>query len=207
MGLRGPHAIDKERLTFRAAQLANFLFTLRDGQPARIRTQGPSGWIEAGMIVTQNPTEARRFVERLQRLSGTQWQVIPEVCQNRAAWEMLKRAHTEMDIRRAAKSIAHWARRVERSDWRTEIPSAIGKHAKDLLRAKKNWAYPGDLRRPTSDDKRVLFFAKILAGLVSGLSPTYAIKVLASWPWTREWIQGPFVATENSFGGKIVGAV
>lgn len=207
MGRRGPRAIDKGRLNFRAVQLANFFFTLRDGQPARIRTQGRGGWIEAGTIVSQNSTEARKFVGGLRRLSGTPWQVIPEICPDRTGWELLKTAHTEMEIRRAAKNIGHWARFVERSDWRTEIPGAIAKYAKDVLRAKTNWAYPRDLHRPTSDDKRVLFFAKILAGLVLDLSPTYAIKVLAYWPWTKEWIQGPFVAMENSFGGKIVVSV
>jgi hypothetical protein len=206
MGRRGPHAIDKERLNFRAVQFANCFFTLRDGQPARIRTQGPGGWIEAGTIIPQDQNEARKFVEGLNRLSGTPWQIIPEICPNQTAWELLKRARTEVEIRRAAKSIADWAP-MGRSDWRTEIPRAIRKHAKDLVRAKNNWAYPRDLSRPTSDDKRVVFFAKILASLASGLSPTYSIKVLAYWPWTKEWIQGEFVATENSFGGRIVDSV
>src|SRR5215472_16421511 len=192
MGRRGPHAIDKDELEARVLQFANFFFTLRYGHPARIRVRRPGGWTEVGTILPQNSNEFREFVGGLKRLSGNKWQVIPEISPNRNGWELLVRARTEGDIRRAVKSIAQWARHVRRSDWRSEIPRAIVKNAKDLLRAKKNWAYPRDLSRPTGDDKRIQFFSKILAGLVFGLSPTYTIKVLANWPWTKEWImQGP----------------
>ena len=102
-----------------------------------------------------------------------------------------------------AKSIRRWAQQVERTDWQTEFPRVIRDHATELLRAKKGWNYPKK-DRPKSDDKRVMFFAKILAGFMLGLSAGYATKRLAYWEWSKGWIQGPFVAMEKSFGGRIV---
>ncbi len=204
MGRRGPQGIDKERLQFRGLQIASFFFTLRDGRRARIGTQGPNGWIEAATIIPQAPGKARKFMEELGKLSRTAWQVIPEIPPSPAAWEQLKAARKREEILHAAECIRHWARTVGRTDWQNEFPATMRDHAEALLRAKKSWAYPRDPRRPTSDDKRVVFLAKVLAGLTLGLSPAYTIKILAYWPWTKDWIEGAFVAMEKGFGGRIV---
>lgn len=202
MGLRGPRPVDKERLEFRALQFANFLYTLRDGYGEIIKSSGPSGSIEIAGI-SGGPKETREFIQRFEKLTGTSYEVVSGIQQRSAAWGQLKRARTEKEIRRAAESIRRWAQHVERSDWRTEFPRVISDHAKDLLRAKKAWNYPRK-GRPKSDDKRVSFFAKVLAGFMFGLSPGYATKRLAYWNWSKDWIQGPFVAMEKSFGGRIV---
>lgn len=194
--------MDKERLEFRALQFANFLYTLRDGYGEIIKSSGPSGSIEIAGI-SGRPRETREFIQRLEKLSGTAYDIVPRIQPRSAAWEQLKCAHTEKEIRRAAESIRRWARHVERSDWRSEFPRVISDHAKDLLRAKEAWNYPTE-GRPKSDDKRVSFFAKVLAGFMFGLSPGYAAKRLAYWNWSKEWIQGPFVAMEKSFGDRIV---
>lgn len=202
MGLRGPKPVNRERLEFRALQFANFLYTLRDGYGQFIKSRGPRGSIEIPSF-SGSSRETLEFIQRLQKLSGIPFEVVPCINSRPAAWEQLKRAQTEEEIRRAARSIRHWAQQVERSDWRTEFPGVISDHAKNLLCAKKGWNYPRK-RRPKSDDKRVLFFAKVLAGFMFGLSPGYATKKLAYWDWSKEWIQGPFVAMEKRFGGSIV---
>lgn len=194
--------MSSERLEFQALQFANFLYTLRDGHGEIIKSSGPGGSIEISGIPGSSK-ETRQFIQRLEKLYGTPYEVVPRIPPNSAAWDQLKRAHTEREIRRVAESIRRWAQQVERSDWQTEFPLVIRDHAKDLLRAKKSWNYPRK-GRPKSDDKRVLFFAKVLAGFMFGLSPGYATKRLAYWEWSKEWIQGPFVAMEKSFGGRIV---
>lgn len=197
MGKRGPKAVDRERLSFEAMRWANFLYTLRDGQGSMIEALGPEGSVRvtAPILSPQEPKQAW----------DASWRIIPAIPPNRTAWEKLKKARTQGEIRQATRDIGRWARRVERKDW-TAFPQAICDHAKDLLRAKQMWTYPRDLQRRTSDDKRIVFLSKILAGSTVGLSPSYTVKRLAqlAWPLDKEWIQGPFVAMEKSFRDRIV---
>jgi hypothetical protein len=60
------------------------------------------------------------------------------------------------------------------------IPRVIRTHAHDLLSAKWMPNYPRT-ERTRSDDKRILFYAKILAGLSLGIAPATAVKRLAHW--------------------------
>jgi len=203
MGLRGPKPLDKERLSFRAVQLANFLYTLRDGQVGRIKGSGVFGSVVAVVPLSGSKEKTMELLKKIEELSGTPFEVIPPVPANRTAWDHLKNARTEGHIRQAAASIRRWARNVDRRDWRTKFPRIISDHAQDLVRAKGGWNYPRK-NRPKSDDKRIVFFAKVLAGLSLGLSPTYTTKELAYWPWTKDWIQGFFAGSEESFGGRIV---
>ena len=205
MGLRGPKPVDRESLEFRALQFSNLLFTLRDGQGARIGAAGPHGSIDVSPV-NWNSKQTQEFIERMRAVTGIPYGVVARIPPNPRAWGQLKRAQTERQVRRAADSIKRWAQTVDRSDWRSDFPRVINDSAKEVLRAKKSWNYPRDEtgNRPKSDDKRIIFFGKVLAGLAFGLSPAYSTKVLASWPWTKDWIQGPFVAMEKGFGGRIV---
>ena len=202
MGLRGPKPVERERLTFLALQYASFLYTLREGRSEIIKTSGRGGSIDIQGI-SEGSRQTREFIQRLETLSGERYEVVQTIQPHSGAWEQLKRARTEKEIRRVAESIRRWAHHMARNDWQIEFPRVIADHAKDLLRAKKSWNYPRK-GRPKSDDKRVLFLAKVLAGFMLGISSGYATKLLGSWGWSKEWIQGPFVAMEKSFGGRVV---
>jgi len=178
---------------------------LRDGQGAKIRT---SGFREVVTIIPQRPEDARMFLRDLKRLSPIRWHVSAAIPKNLVAWEKLKRARTQKEMWQAAKSIRNWARCLPRGEQRQKFPGFILAHANDLLRAKGMSSYPGDQDRGKSDNKRIIFLAKVLAGLMFGLSPSYAIKRLAHWAYDeREWLMGPFAAMEKSFGGRIVEGV
>ena len=56
-----------------------------------------------------------------------------------------------------------------------------------LYRATRLWNYPKDKGRPTSDNKRIEFFAKALAGLMLGISPATATKRLSHWKLPQLW--------------------
>jgi hypothetical protein len=202
MGLRGPKPVDKERLEFQALQLANFLYTLRDGLGVVVKSSRPKGSFNVDGIA-ESSRKTRDFFQLKVDRKRIAFKFVPRIGPSPAAWEQLKRARTEKEIRHAAEQIRRWARRVERSDWRIEFPRLIRDHAKYLLNAKKAWNYPSG-SRPKSDDKRVLFFAKALAGFMFDLSPGYIAKKLTYWNWPKEWVQGPFVAMEESFGDQIV---
>lgn len=85
-------------------------------------------------------------------------------------WERLKKARSADDVRSVARSL--------RQRGRLAGPEyeLFRSHAEDLLRAKRLPDYPRSNRRPTSDDKRIHFFAKVLAGLEFGIAPATATK-------------------------------
>ena len=68
-----------------------------------------------------------------------------------------------------------------------EFRSALCDHPAELFRARKLWNYPRTAR-PTSDDKRLEFFAETLAGLTLGVAPATATKKLSRWSPPRLWL-------------------
>jgi hypothetical protein len=73
-------------------------------------------------------------------------------------WREFKGASTVWDIWQVARGIKKACHRYA-LDWRV-----IDWHAHDLLKAKQLPNYPQS-ERPGSDNKRIWFFAKVLAGL------------------------------------------
>ena len=57
-----------------------------------------------------------------------------------------------------------------------------------LVKAKRFPHYPKN-PRPSSDDKRLIFFAKVLAGLEHGLAPLSATKRLSHWDFSKESLE------------------
>jgi hypothetical protein len=105
------------------------------------------------------------------------------------SWNDLKRARSTQDIRRVAQSARRWVLRFPSGvRWADkfprnllfQLPRALNVHAADLIKAKRMPHYPRT-DRPSSDDKRVEFFAKVLAGLTLGIAPATATKRLAHW--------------------------
>jgi hypothetical protein len=104
-------------------------------------------------------------------------------------WEALKKARSEREIKHVARKIATWDRRQglgytpapsrsQQAEY--DFPRLLKLHARTVLEAKKLPEYPKSAR-PTSDDRRIWFFAKVLAGLMVRRSPLYTLKRLSGW--------------------------
>lgn len=194
MGLRGPKPVDMERLKWHAAQWAVLLHALRDGRHARVYKVRwfehplPTGrWIPGEVLYAEIVPLKRRGAEKLlksvQKALNANWWLSPPIFPNAKAWERLKCARTVEEIKSFAENIHKWARRARVMGlWTEEYPRTIRNHDSELLRAKRMPNYP---RRswPGSDNKRMQFFAKVLAGLTLGIAPATATKRLGHWRW------------------------
>lgn len=105
-------------------------------------------------------------------------------------WEQLKRSRSVKQMRRTTGEIYEWLLTAvpgvqNMPDFRTALCDRAG----ELFRARDLWNYPrAGKKRPTSDDKRIEFFAKALAGLMLGVSPATATKKLANWDFPKLWV-------------------
>lgn len=199
-----PKRATLEQLKSEAGAWAEFLYTLRDGQPGLLEkvkwnpfksaTSGEGKKIRMRTsrvvcvkIVPLKATKAgideltKQVTKQFTKQKG--WVFFSPVLPNLAAWERFKKARTVLEVRRAAGMM-----RVEYF----YLPRGLSKpasvfireHAKDLLLAKKLPHYPR--RAASNDDKRVVFFAKVLAGLSLGIRPLYATKKLGHWDWSKD---------------------
>jgi len=71
-----------------------------------------------------------------------------------------------------------------------ELAAVLDAHADTLLIGKKLPSY-AKTNRPSSDDKRIEFLSKVLAGARLGLAPITAAKRLSHWHWPRNWAEKP----------------
>ncbi len=188
-----------ERLKTEAIGWAEFLYTLRDGQPGLVEKVkwNPFKTVDSGggkkvrmrtsrIICAQIlPLKATRAVmdelyKQLKKNKG--WVFLRPTLPNRAAWERLKKARTVLEVRRAAGTMR--ANFYLPSGSSKPASVFIREHADDLLLAKKLPHYPR--QAASNDDKRIVFFAKILAGLSLGIRPLYATKRLGHWRWPKD---------------------
>jgi hypothetical protein len=125
----------------------------------------------------------------------------PPVMPTPEVWELWKKAKNEEELGEAVQKMRHWARRLHAgADFQADelmednvvlawasLPFIFRPSwNEEILKAKQLWNYPVT-NRPRSDDKRVEFFAKSLAGLTLGLAPATATKRLSHWHWPRDW--------------------
>ncbi|MCI0722927.1 MAG: hypothetical protein L0338_28760 [Acidobacteria bacterium] len=89
-------------------------------------------------------------------------------------WNRLKRARSVAEVRKIADELHKGNRTISAAQWKP-----FHFRARDLLRAKRLHNYPKS-NRPRSDDKRIHFFAKVLAGLMQGIAPATAAKRLSN---------------------------
>src|SRR5437879_3205970 len=188
MGLRGPQPVDRNVLWTTAGRWASFLFRLRDGEdgglfhvewePSRLVTlggrrakvRGPRSIVKASVLRAGDAW--KKLVEQL---SPDETAVIEPVMPKPELWESLKRARSEREIRDAANVMRRWvADQQPRMTGASTFPDVIGAHAKELIEARELPSYPRS-DRPRSDDKRIEFFAKVLAGLEIGIASATAI--------------------------------
>jgi len=109
-------------------------------------------------------------------------------------WESLNNSNSVARMRRALRSLEKYLNRNWDGWIGREFPQDLQRYATGLLAAKKLDNYPDakQKKRPSSDDKRVIFFSKVLAGLRLSLSPTYATKKLSHCRWEKDWATNPY---------------
>jgi hypothetical protein len=90
----------------------------------------------------------------------------------RHLWEQLKNARSARQVRVIYKKSEIWFRRHSRP-WL----QGIYDHADEFIRAKSNSRYPKS-NRPSSDGKRIEYFARVMAGITLRIPPATAIDKL-----------------------------
>lgn len=139
------------------------------------------GRIKAQRSEVVSPTREKleKYLEFAERFKGDKsWHLTAPVLPLPEMWKRFCRARSVADFQRLARSL----RRIGRVDGQPY--DLLFFHSKDLLKAKRLPNYPKCKpgRRPTSDDKRIHFFAKVLAGLKLGIAPATATKRLSRLP-------------------------
>jgi len=193
MGLRGPKPVDPQHLKSEAENWAALLYALRNGEPERLVAAKWKGrtlnkwelmlvWARAESG-TDPKAEALRQ-ELLRDIKGKGWITSSAVVAAPEIWEQLKRADSVKEIQKVARRIRRWASRYRpRNDWATRLPDTLASNADKVLIAKRLPNYPQapEAKRPRSDDKRIEFFAKVLAGAMLDIAPITAAKRLSHW--------------------------
>jgi hypothetical protein len=115
-------------------------------------------------VILISSDKAKKFLRNLTfkgwKLDSVPWPPRP------AVWQQFKKAKSVSEIQRVGRTLG----------WKQ-----LGMHAKEILTAKKLSSYPRK-NRPSSDNKRIKFFAKVIAGSECGVAPTTAIKLLSHFP-------------------------
>ncbi len=103
-------------------------------------------------------------------------------------WNGLKNPRSVKDVRQTANEIYRWlTAAVPGVRHMPQFRRVLCDYPAELFKARRLWNYPGT-DRPTSDDKRIEFFAETLAGLMMEISPATATKKLTRWKPPKLWI-------------------
>ena len=205
MGKRGPKPIDVRDLQSTASQWAVFLFALRDGQPGAIyKVEGPWKKIKwNGKVYGRVPTRtiaAKVFPvggPLLPELKTKDWHTRPPVLPEPRAWKQLKQARSVRHLQQTIHRLDKWEKQAKGlfpGEHIGHFPSIeefiqrLRSSAKNFLLAKRLPSHPKSIR-PKSDDKRIQFFAKVLAGSEMGIRPAYAVKLLSRWRLPKGYIE------------------
>jgi len=112
----------------------------------------------------------------------------PAVSPQPHLWKELKTPRSVKGVRRTGNDIYGWlAAVVPGVRNMPEFRRTLCDHPAELFRARKLWNYPST-DRPTSDDKRLEFFAETLAGLMLGVAPATATRKLSRWSPPKLWL-------------------
>jgi hypothetical protein len=225
MGARGPKPVSRNLLEEDTRSWASFLYTLRDGQPGHmqrvkwgpLQKSGPerrtklragSGNIvlpanasyrtpvPLGPPILIHVSDAARKLPA-QMKAEEEWIISRPTMPAPALWELLKRAGSATDVRRASKGIRRW----ETNELRgvgiylpgtppLRFSDALDQYAESLLMGKELPTF-AKTDRPTSDDKRIELISKVLAGARLGLAPITVAKRLSHWRFGRDWAEKP----------------
>lgn len=207
MGKRGPQPVEVAILKTRAIKWARILLAARGdivGRAAPILRENPADIPNRASTIPVNTSdkELRKYLRAYGR-SG--WILFPPVPPNRRLWEWLTEPTNSKKERSLIREFNRWmevvnARRslqkggpawhlmlggISIPNISREDSEVLRVHAKEILSARKLWAYP---RRKTkrSDDLRIEFFSKVLASIELGISPATTIHKLLRWNGLHE---------------------
>ena len=214
----GPRPVDVKRLEGEAVQWACFFYTLRDGQPGYLqRVEWPRfetvGSLIAKGLLGGNPSkEMRKLRSRVGKPMGPAilipvseaakalpkemkakgWFIARPVMPKPEIWERLTKSRTASQVEKAAREIGDFRMLFSSSleEWAQSPDGALSHYAEEIVAAMRLPHYP-KTNRPRSDDKRVQFLAKVMAGSTLGLAPITAVKRLAHWHWPKDWAERP----------------
>jgi len=183
---------------------ADLLYRLRDGETGElVRVKGKQRPIPVATVIVANRVATRKLMKTLEGLRGQDgilWLRSP-IYPEQEIWEGLKHASSTEQIRVALAKIERCLRNRwklssyyspdedelligKRVGWTKTIGSqlllATRKNADEIIKAKNLPHYPR-AERPSSDNKRIEFFAKVFAGFALGLAPLTATKRLSRW--------------------------
>jgi hypothetical protein len=103
-------------------------------------------------------------------------------------WRQLKRPESIKQLQHTGEGIHAWlSASVPGIQGTPQYREALCGHPAELFQARRLWNFPRT-DRPSSDDKRIAFFAESLAGLMLGIAPATATKKLARWTPPRLWL-------------------
>lgn len=120
------------------------------------------------------------------------WHLPTQAAQD--VWINLKQSNSRRQMVDALDSFERWLKDTPSINlWcGRPFPRNLSRYSDGLLDAKSLHNYPKAEKRPTSDDKRVLFFAKVLAGLRFGLTASYSTKKLSGWTFSKDTAVNPY---------------
>lgn len=189
MGKRGPKPTDIRDLRIIATQWAIFLFALRDGQDGAI-------YKRKALVARVLPVKKARTLPA--ELRKQKWRIRAPLPPESHGWNQLQHARSLRHIQQAIQKIIRWERRLntelfpgEHIGYFPSISEFVRRlrfHASGFLMAKRLPSYPNS-DRLKSRDKRIQFFAKVLAGLDMGIRPAYAVKLLSGWRFPKHHIE------------------
>jgi len=122
-----------------------------------------------------NPKEPEQLTIRVEVRRTRAWPPEPGL------WDALIRARTPEAVRRVCK---RWEKWLHPGSGLRVYPQRLAKHAREFLKIMRNDRYPRS-PRPSSDEKRLDFFARGMAGVDVGISPLTAIDRLRKMKHTR----------------------
>lgn len=134
--------------------------------------------------ITKTSRIPKRFCFDLSETEVHYFVFLP-VPEKKDLWSALLKVERESDLKEVAEGIARW---IPPIPGHRDFRNVLKKCGVELGSAKDLWFYPRDSDRPSSDNKRIDFFAKTLAGLMQGVAPATAAKKLSQWKLPKLWI-------------------
>lgn len=228
MGLRGPKPVESRILEVEATNWAQFFYTLRDGQPGYLQrvkwgpwqTTSSAMWtpVPSGKGTVMVPSKTRyRTSQALGRpipipvadgakelpaglLKAKDWVVSRPVMPKAEVWQQLEKARTLPQVKHAAEKIGELGQVfASTTSWAQNPGGALTEYAGEVLKAKRLPHYPRTSRQ-RSEDKRIIFWAKVMAGATLGLAPITAVKRLAHWHFPKDWAESTLEDSKEKSG-------